>query len=74
MDVKENREETLLSKFYIRVYNISSMLTTRTKYCIFNKVNEQELEYVLTYKNKENVEEDYIDNQIYKRKQNYKIK
>lgn len=29
------------------------------------KVNEQELEYVLTYKNKENVEEDYIDNQIY---------
>ncbi|MCI8617782.1 MAG: NUDIX domain-containing protein [Clostridia bacterium] len=29
------------------------------------KVNEEELEYVLTYKNKENVEEDYIDNQIY---------
>lgn len=29
------------------------------------KVNEEELEYVLTYKNKENVEEDYRDNQIY---------
>lgn len=29
------------------------------------KVNEEELEYVLTYKNKESVEEDYIDNQIY---------
>lgn len=29
------------------------------------KINEEELEYVLTYKNKENVEEDYIDNQIY---------
>lgn len=28
-------------------------------------VNEEELEYVLTYKNKENVEEDYRDNQIY---------
>lgn len=29
------------------------------------KVKEKELEYVLTYKNKENVKEDYIDNQIY---------
>lgn len=29
------------------------------------KVNEKELEYILTYKNKENVEKDYIDNQIY---------
>ena len=29
------------------------------------KVNEKELEYILTYKNKENVKEDYIDNQIY---------
>ena len=29
------------------------------------KVNEEELEYILTYKNKESVEEDYIDNQIY---------
>lgn len=29
------------------------------------KVNEEELEYILTYKNKENVEKDYIDNQIY---------
>ena len=29
------------------------------------KVNEKELEYILTYKNKENVDEDYIDNQIY---------
>ena len=29
------------------------------------KVNEEELEYVLTYKNEENVEEDYRDNQIY---------
>lgn len=29
------------------------------------KVNEEELEYILTYKNKENVDEDYIDNQIY---------
>lgn len=29
------------------------------------KVNKKELEYILTYKNKENVEEDYIDNQIY---------
>lgn len=29
------------------------------------KVNEKELEYILTYKNKEKVEEDYIDNQIY---------
>lgn len=29
------------------------------------KVSEEELEYVLTYKNKENVEEDYRDNQIY---------
>lgn len=29
------------------------------------KVNEKELEYILTYKNKENAEEDYIDNQIY---------
>ena len=29
------------------------------------KVNEKELKYILTYKNKENVEEDYIDNQIY---------
>lgn len=29
------------------------------------KVNEKELEYILTYKNKENVEEGYIDNQIY---------
>lgn len=29
------------------------------------KVNEEELEYVLTYRNKENVEEDYIDDEIY---------
>ncbi len=29
------------------------------------KVNEKELEYILTYRNKEKVEEDYIDNQIY---------
>ena len=29
------------------------------------KVKEKELEYVLTYKNKEIVKEDYIDNQIY---------
>lgn len=29
------------------------------------KVNEEELEYVLTYKNKENIEEDYRDNEIY---------
>lgn len=29
------------------------------------KVNEKELEYILTYKDKENVEKDYIDNQIY---------
>lgn len=29
------------------------------------KVNEQELEYIFTYKNRENIEEDYIDNQIY---------
>ncbi len=29
------------------------------------KVNEKELQYILTYKNKENVDEDYIDNQIY---------
>ena len=28
-------------------------------------LKEKELEYVLTYKNKENVKEDYIDNQIY---------
>lgn len=29
------------------------------------KVNEKELEYILTYRNKENVEEDYIDDEIY---------
>ena len=29
------------------------------------KVNEKKLEYIITYKNKENVEEDYIDNEIY---------
>ena len=29
------------------------------------KVKEKELKYILTYKNKENVKEDYIDNQIY---------
>lgn len=29
------------------------------------KVNEKELEYILTYKDREKVEEDYIDNQIY---------
>lgn len=29
------------------------------------KVNEKELEYIFTYKNKEKVKEDYIDNQIY---------
>lgn len=29
------------------------------------KINERELEHIFTYRNKENVEEDYIDNQIY---------
>ena len=29
------------------------------------KVSEKELQYILTYKDKEKVEEDYIDNQIY---------
>lgn len=29
------------------------------------KVNEKELEYIFTYKDKENIRENYIDNQIY---------
>ena len=28
-------------------------------------VNEEELEYILTYRNKENIKEDYIDDEIY---------